>query len=235
MLLLSYVCDNSSLLFGFLYNVRLEKCTFLAKLLHCVFASYEKVETFHLTLLSKVNTSHSTLVSYLGIFVDFSWRSPLFTCTLYIALVCCHVLNLPVTLWPFQPTYLKNLGICRCVTDSSYVISFQIRQRHSHAVTLLPPSKEGHQATFGLAMPASQPAHLSALLILSLCMPSCNATLSLLGVIILKIITMCLWCLPSLHALVHLFLTLIHAQIVTLSSQCCTVIFFFLGGVILKS
>ena len=103
MLILIIICvilyflflTNVASSFGFPYNVHLAKC-----------------ETFHLTLLSKVVTSHSTLLSSLKIVVNFSQRSLLFSFRLYIALAHCHVLKLSVTLC------LQNLGIHYLMTKS---------------------------------------------------------------------------------------------------------------------
>ena len=49
-------------------------------------ALYVKVETFPLTLLSKVVTSHCTPVSSFGILVDLSQRSVFLPCALHTAL-----------------------------------------------------------------------------------------------------------------------------------------------------
>ena len=71
--------------------------------------SSAKVKSFHLTFLSKVVSSHSTLFRLLWTFYEGCFYS-IAHCA--FALSHCHMSNLSVRLCPLESTHLKNMGIC---------------------------------------------------------------------------------------------------------------------------
>ena len=136
----------------------------------CTASCLLRVKTFYLTFLSKVKTSHCTLIRLHRIFVNLSQRSLLLTSKL------SHV-EFVSDMRLFETTHLENLGICRRMTESCHVISSHVLSHHG--------CKKEHSDWL------RQPACLSALFILSLQrrqrghveVPlNCNAILSLLGV-----------------------------------------------------
>ena len=94
------------------------------------------VKTFyeHLILLSKVITSHSTLLRLLWTFHEGCFFS-LACCT--FAPACYHMSNLSVSLFPLKLTYFKNLGIYCCMAESSYLTSCHLQPICLHCSLLV--------------------------------------------------------------------------------------------------